>query len=69
MNDSDVSVSRTTREQLLLAAYSLCQQISDVAARAPPDAQAVLTDTGRLAARLISEVASRDGLAMRPTSL
>jgi len=66
MNHHDVAVGHMSKEQLLFAAYSLSQQIADMACQLSAENQAVVSNHGRLVARLIIEVAQRDGIVVRP---
>jgi hypothetical protein len=68
MDNLSVSIDRMSKEEIFRAAYALSQQISDLAMGGDPARQSTVLDNGRLVAMLITEVAGRDGIAIRPSA-
>jgi hypothetical protein len=68
MDNLSVSIDRMSKEEIFRAAYALSQQISDLAVGGNPARQSTVQDNGRLVAMLITEVAGRDGIAIRPSA-
>jgi hypothetical protein len=68
MDNLNVSVDRMSKKEILCAAYALSQQIAQLAVEDNPARQPTLLDNGRLVAMLITEVARRDGIAVRPSA-
>jgi len=65
MDHLGVAVERMSKEQLVLAAYALSQHLADTAAQGHGEQQSSMTENGRLVARLIMEIAKRDGIEVR----
>lgn len=56
-----------TKEQLLLAVYALSQHLADMVSQVAVEPAPAEVDSARLIARLIVEIANKDGIEVRPS--